>query len=87
MDVQVLNKGRFEALPDATCRPAGSTNVWEIEVPVTAELQKRLRRGPSPEDWDDAVFLVNGVESEPAVGSGEGKGTVKVTVFFLQGTP
>ena len=82
MDVSVLVKGRFEVLEGAVAVAVGS-NCWEIEIPVDPQLSKRVRRGESPEDWDGAVFLLGDAESEPAVGSGAGKGTVKVTAFVV----
>ena len=81
-DVQVLVKGRFWPISGAKTKDI-APNAVQITIPVSAELKKRTRRGDRAEDWDGAVFLVDDEESEPAVGSGEGKGTVVVTAFFL----
>ncbi|MEZ4322270.1 MAG: hypothetical protein R3F61_32655 [Myxococcota bacterium] len=86
MTVAVLVKGRYETLAGARTKSVGP-NVLEIEIPMTPEIMKRTRRGGQAEDWDGAMFLVNDVEAEPAVGSGETPTSVRVTVFFLGGLP
>lgn len=82
MDIAVLVKGRFETLPDASARSIGA-NAYAIEVPITPERTKRVRRGGKAEDWDGAVFLLDDEESQPAMGSAEGPNSVTVTVLLL----
>lgn len=78
----MLVRGRFEPLVNATAIPVAG-NAYQIRVPVDEALLRRVRREATAESWDDAVFLIDGKESEPAVGSGEGPGHVTVTAFVL----
>jgi len=82
MDVSVLGKGRFEKLSDVQITAVGP-NAWELDIGLAGMDPKRVRRGPNPEDWDGAIFLLDDRETEPALGSGQAKGRVKVTVFVL----
>lgn len=75
-------RGRFEVLADASVIPIAG-NAYQIRIPFDEALLRRVRRGATAESWDDAVFLIDGRESEPAVGSGEGPGHVIVTAFVL----
>lgn len=85
-ELHVLHRNRFHPLTGATARPLAA-NAWEITVPATDAVKKLTRRGFTAEAWDGAVFLVDGVETEPAVGSGESKKAVTVTVFILEAPP
>ena len=82
MTVEVLARGRFQAVPDATVRAVGP-NAFEIRLPVGSPIHARCRRRPEPEAWDGAIFSLDGVETEPAVGSGADAGAVQVTVLIL----
>ena len=76
------HRRRAQALPGATARKVAG-NAWEIRIPKDHVLHGRLRREPTPEGWDDAVFLLDDQESQPVVGSGEDDRSVWVTALFL----
>ena len=82
MKVELLVRGRFETLEAAKTKSVGP-NVWELEIPHDDPGLKRARMGRRAEDWDGAVFAIDGVESEPAVGSGDSERSVRVTVYLL----
>ncbi|MCA9569530.1 MAG: hypothetical protein KC656_16905 [Myxococcales bacterium] len=80
--IEVLVRGRFVPLDDASARRIAG-NTWEIRIPDPASIARRTRRGASPEDWDGAVFVVDGAETEPGVGSGGGPDHVVVTAWIV----
>ena len=80
--VELLVRGRFIELPDATLRQHVG-NALSITIPLSPERLRRVRRGAQAEDWDGAIFCVDGEECEPAMGSGEGPKSVTVTVWVL----
>lgn len=80
--IEVLVRGRFVELPEARAR-AVAGNAWEIDIPDVGTLKRKTRRGDRPEDWDGAVFLVDGRETEPGIGSGGRGGTVTVSVWAV----
>ena len=80
--VQVLRKGRFVEVPGARVRPLAS-NAWEITIPRTDAVRRACGRGVALEDWDGAIFVVNDLETEPAIASGMSRDVVRVTVVVL----
>ncbi len=79
-DVQILHRGQFRPLVGAEARRLRD-NVWEIRIPRT-EASRRLVRGSlAPERFDQATFLVNDEESWHAVGSGDTREAILVTVL------
>lgn len=82
MTIELLVRGRFVTLPTATAT-ALSSNSWTVRVPDPLSLRKRTRRGEATEDWDGAVFCIDGVETEPGLGSGGGRDHVLVSVWAV----
>lgn len=82
MKVEVLVRQSFREVPGLTARRIAG-NAWEILVPKDEATQKLTRRGPRPEDWDGAIFFLDGQETMPATGTGENKLVVKVTALVL----
>ncbi len=82
MTIEILHRGRFHPVPDATARVV-ALNAVEIALPRASRVHALCRRQPTAEAWDGAVFAVDGVEAEPAVGSGEDASGVRVTVLLL----
>lgn len=80
--ILVLHRGRFYEIDGASAERVAS-NTWQVRIPAADPIHKRTRRSADAESWDGAVFLVEGQETQPAVGSGEDKGGVTVTVFVL----
>ncbi len=81
MAVEILVKGRFRELPDATVsRVAG--NAWSVRVKRT-EAVARVVRGDLSKGLDQAILVVDDQECEPAVVSAEGKDAVTVSVWAL----
>jgi hypothetical protein len=78
--IEVVHRGRFVALPTATARLVGP-NAWEIRIPTSDPAFGSLRRTPTAEAWDGVVFSIDGIESEPATGSGEGPDHVVVVAL------
>ena len=81
MKIELLHRGHFVELDQASAKNQGK-NAWEITIPLDS-LRHKVSRGDKAEDWDEAIFSLDGEETAPAVGSGEGKGTIKVTVILL----
>jgi hypothetical protein len=82
--IELLVRRRFVVLPGATAR-ALAGNAWELSLPLSA-VQPLVRDATEPEAWDGAIFLLDGRETEPAVGCGTGgsgvtRESVKVTVW------
>lgn len=82
MAVELFHRGRFHPLPGATSRKVGP-NAYEVRIPRTDESKKVSRREHTAEAWDDAVFAIDGVQTEPGLGSGETDAYVAVTVLVL----
>ena len=80
--VSVLHRGRFYEIEGARVAQIAA-NVWEIAIDVGDPIHKRVRRAPTAEGWDQAVFLIDGKESEPAVGSAENKREIRVSAFVI----
>lgn len=80
MDVGLLVRGRFVALPGAAAR-AIAGNAWEIRVPRSPEAERLLGRGLAK--LDGAVLLIDGQQTEPALISGEGPEHVTASAWAL----
>ena len=82
VDIHVLHRGSFLAIPAAQATQVAH-NAWEISIPSDDPVHDKTRRNPTAEAWDDAIFLVDGVETQPAIGSGETRREVRVSVFVV----
>lgn len=82
VQVHVLHRGRFYEIPSATAARVGA-NAWSIAIPLTDPIHQRTKRAPTAEGWDEAVFLVDGIETQPGVGSGEDGRAVTVSAVIL----
>ena len=82
MTIAVLHRSHFQDIRSATARQVAA-NCWEITIPAADPIHKKVRRKPTAEGWDGAVFLIDDAETEPAVGSGESAREVRVTVFVV----
>lgn len=78
--VAILHRGRFRDLPDVECR-ATAPNVFTVAVPRGA-VRQLLRREPTAEAFDDAVWLIGEVESVQSVGSADHPDRIEVTVVL-----
>lgn len=79
--VEFLSRGRFVELPGATARRIRA-NAWEIRIPRTEAVRGVVRSSLSPEAFDDAIFCIDGVETEHAVGSGEEDHLIRVSALL-----
>lgn len=80
--VEVLHRSRFQPLPSATAEKIAA-NAWEIVIPIDDAVRRVSKNPADPTSWDGAVFSIDGVQTEPAVGSGGGADAVRVTVLVL----
>jgi hypothetical protein len=80
--VSVLVRNHFHPLKTATATRIAA-NAWDVRIPTDAATLKIARRGAAAEDWDGAVFLIGDQQAEPALGSGEAPGEVRVTALVL----
>ena len=80
--VEVLHRNRFQAIAGATVERI-SSNAWTVRIPVDDPIHRKVRRQPTPEGWDGAVFFVDGLETEPALGSGLRRGVIEVSAFAV----
>jgi len=80
--IELLHRNRFVALPDATASKVAA-NAWTLTIPLTDAVRRLVSRADDPEAWDGAVFLLDGRETEPAVGSGGGPERITVTVLVF----
>jgi hypothetical protein len=82
VSVEVLHAGRFQVLESAVVETI-SSNAWTVKIPVNDPVHRRLRRQPTPEGWDGAVFFIDGVETEPSLGSGLANGFVSIGTYAI----
>lgn len=80
MQIELLSRGRYEPLPDATARHLDA-NAWEVRIPRSARAERLLRR------WDvDAIdgvtLVIDGVESLQVVGSREDRAALVATALM-----
>lgn len=80
--VELLVRNRFFSLPGVVATQLAA-NAWELAIPRTDDVRKLSKRGDDPEAWDEAIFSIDGVQSEPAIGSGFDATTIRVTVLVL----
>lgn len=83
MIIELLHRGRFHPIDDATARSLAS-NAWEIRLPLASPAHRLARRAPTPEAWDGAIFALDGAQTEPATGSGLDRGALYLTVLILE---
>lgn len=82
MNVEVLHNGSFRPIEGATFEEI-SSNAWTVSIPVHDPIHGRVRRRPTAEGWDGAVFFIDGVETEPALGSGLKRGQIKISAYAI----
>lgn len=75
----VVVRGRFQTL-DVPLRRDGP-NVWTVLLPKVHPVHAAARRAPTLEGWEGAIFALDGVEADPAIGSGETKDTLELTLL------
>lgn len=80
--ISVLVRNHFEPLREATGIPIAG-NAYEIHIPRDSATLRLARRDDTLEAWDGAVFLIDGAESQPALGTGETKNHLIVTALLL----
>ena len=80
--VEVLHRSRFFPLPSAVAERIAA-NAWEIRIPIDDTVRRVSKTPADPASWDGAVFSIDGVQTEPAVGSGGDATAVRVTVLVL----
>jgi hypothetical protein len=80
MTLELLDRNRVRPLPGAAVRPLAS-NAWEIRIPRTPDAERVF--GPGLRKLDGAVFLVDGVQTEPALISAETADAVLVSAWAL----
>ena len=81
VEVLYLHRGRFVALPGVELRQL-APNAWELRVPRSEDVQRVLRAEPAMDMFDESVWMVDGVESIHAVGSGEDGEGIQVTILL-----
>lgn len=81
MEIALLHKGSFRALPGATARRL-SGNAFEVRIPRSAESERLMRGKWSLESLDDAVLLLGDDESVQVLGSREEPDALVVTALI-----
>ena len=81
MDLQILVKSSFRPISGVDVR-ALTTNSWTLRFDRNAQYPKFFR-GDLERLLDGAIFLIDDVESEPAVMSAVDGRSVTVTVWVL----
>lgn len=82
LTVEVLHRRRFYVIDEPRLTKV-STNSWSLDLPKDHVIHQRVRRKPTLEGWDGAVFSLNGEESEPCVATGEGRDTISLLIYVL----
>ena len=80
--LEVVHRNRFVPVTDATVVEIAG-GAWEIRIPVGSAIHNTTRRKPTPEGWDEAIFAIDGEETQPAMGSGANKSHVVVTALIF----
>lgn len=80
--IELLHRDRPVLLPSATASQVAA-NAWTLTIPLDDAVRRLVPRAGDPEAWDGAVFLLDGRQTEPAVGSGAGPTRITVTVLVL----
>ena len=79
--VEILHRGSFRLLPGVAAKRI-CANAWEVVIPKDDTMKKLLRGKLKLEDFDEAVLLIDGVESQYAVGTEERKEGVVLSVLL-----
>lgn len=82
MTVEILHRGRFDAVEGATVRSVGP-NAYEVRLPLDDRAVQRTRRPATHEGFDEVVLTIDGAESEPGVVAAIGRDSVTITVWIL----
>lgn len=80
--LEVVHRNRFVAMDDATVAEIAG-GAWEIRIPVASPIHALTRRKATPEGWDEAIFSIDGQETQPAMGSGSNKTHIVVTALIF----
>ncbi len=80
--LEVVHRNRFVPMSDATVVEIGG-GAWEIRIPVASPIHTMTRRSATPEGWDEAIFSIDGEETQPGMGSGSNKTHVVVTALIF----
>jgi hypothetical protein len=72
-------RGRFQPL-DVPLRRDGP-NVWTVLLPKAHPIHAQSRRAPTLDGWDGAIFALDGIEVDPAIGSGETATALELTLL------
>jgi hypothetical protein len=80
--IEVLHRNRFREVADATAERI-SGNAWTVRIPTDSRIHGQIKRAPTAEGWDGAVFFIDGRETEPGLGSGTRRGFVEISVYAL----
>jgi hypothetical protein len=81
-NLEVVHRNRFVPVKDATVVEIGG-GAWEIRIPVASPIHASTKRAATPEGWDEAIFSIDGEETQPAMGSGANKTHVVVTALIF----
>lgn len=80
MQIELLTRGRYETLPDATARHVGA-NAWEVRIPRSARTERLLRKWEL-DAIDGATLMIDGVESLQVVGTREDTAALVATALL-----
>ncbi len=80
--LEVVHRNRFVPMTDATVAEIGG-GAWEIRIPLASAIHATTRRQATPEGWDEAIFSIDGEETQPAMGSGSNHTHVVVTALIF----
>lgn len=80
--LEVVHRNRFVPMTEATVAEIAG-GAWEIRIPVASPIHAKTKRAATPEGWDEAIFAIDGVETQPAMGSGSNKTHVVVTALIF----
>ncbi|MFT6162883.1 MAG: hypothetical protein ACJAZO_000723 [Myxococcota bacterium] len=80
--LEVVHRNRFLLMPDATVVEIGG-GAWEIRIPIASPIHASTKRSATPEGWDEAIFSIDGAETQPGMGSGSDSINVVVTALIF----
>ena len=81
MTIELLHKGRFHVLNGATAKALAS-NAWAVSIPID-ELSKLLRTAITLSSLDDAILVVDDIETSNTIGHQKGKSRLTVTTWAI----
>ena len=84
MDILILHRNRFQPVNGATATKL-SGNAWTLKLPI-ASMKRFIKGTPRAEALDGVVFVVEDLETEPAVGTGEDQTHLYASVYAFPGT-